>query len=37
VLARFDGGRPIRLVGVRVVLEDPRGDSPGAVADDGGQ
>jgi len=37
VLARFDGGRPIRLVGVRVVLEDPPGDSPGAVADDGGQ
>jgi len=23
VLARFEGGRPIRLVGVRVVLEDP--------------
>ena len=23
VLARFEGGRPIRLLGVRVVLEDP--------------
>jgi len=23
VLARFDGGRPVRLLGVRVVLEDP--------------
>ena len=24
VLARFEGGRPIRLLGVRVVLEDPQ-------------
>ena len=23
VLAKFEGGRPIRLLGVRVVLEDP--------------
>ena len=32
VLARFEGGRPIRLLGVRVVLEDPNADLTGGVA-----
>jgi DNA polymerase IV len=32
VLDRFEGGRPIRLLGVRVVLEDPPGSSDGVSA-----
>jgi DNA polymerase-4 len=32
VLARFEGGRPIRLLGVRVVLEDPNANPTSWIA-----